>query len=457
MNQIAGAQVEDHDIFGGKRRIERAIAHLKRSAREGTIEQKTGRPRRISPKDCRSILRFVDVLIGQNISDVRVAKYVIILQDLAMWAFDNRTTLIRMNQKKVAELKKWLYSGIYEPRTERDIVITIKRYYQWLKAPKGKYEKWREDHHYPDLVDGLKANLKQSDKKRPSVIEEEEFEALIRATSDIMIKAFLAVAEELGLRPGELLRLLIGNIRHERVIRNGKEEYRVLIDFTDEMTKTVGRRLVVQRSRMLLTQWLETHPYRDDPKAPLWLMTERGRLVCKRWRYDACYRALRRLGEVAGIPRPVHPNIFRHMSATKDAKHNLNEEIMRRKFGWAPGSKMPAVYIELAAQDVNEVLENVYGGVETQKPQPEFVLCPNCRRENPRMNEFCGGCGAPIHEELPLIVEGTDPELMKQQRRIEELEARQEENDERTRRILTKYVQEGKAIPPDVVRVLLGK
>jgi integrase len=184
--------------------------------------------------------------------------------------------LVRLNQAEVTELKKWLYSGIFEPSTERDFVVTIKRYYQWLRAPRGRYEEWRSDHHYPTLVCGLKATIKSSDRKKPTILEEEEFESLVKSTTNVMIKAFLAVAYELGLRPGELLRLLIRNVKHERVIRNGREEYRMLIDFTDDMTKTVGRRLVVQRSRILLTQWLETHPFSDDPDAPLWLGTEGG-------------------------------------------------------------------------------------------------------------------------------------------------------------------------------------
>jgi hypothetical protein len=82
MNEVVNAQLDDHDIHGGKRRIESAIDHLSRSAQEGAIEKGTGRLRRMHPQDCRSVVRFADVLIGQNISELRVAKCIIVLQDL---------------------------------------------------------------------------------------------------------------------------------------------------------------------------------------------------------------------------------------------------------------------------------------------------------------------------------------------------------------------------------------
>jgi hypothetical protein len=79
VDQVASAQAEDHDIHGRKRRTECAIAHLKQSAEGGTIEKGTGRLRKVSLEDCDSILKFTDVLIGQNICDGRVAKYIISL------------------------------------------------------------------------------------------------------------------------------------------------------------------------------------------------------------------------------------------------------------------------------------------------------------------------------------------------------------------------------------------
>ncbi len=61
---------------------------------------------------------------------------------------------------------------------------------------------------------------------------------------------------------------------------------------------------------------------------------------------------LKKIAKMAGINKRVTCHILRHAAATQDARNGMNEENLRRKYGWSPGSKMPSRYTNLNTQDV---------------------------------------------------------------------------------------------------------
>ena len=60
---------------------------------------------------------------------------------------------------------------------------------------------------------------------------------------------------------------------------------------------------------------------------------------------------LKEIAKRAGIKKRITPHILRHASATNDTRHGMNEENLRRKYGWAAGSKMPSRYANLNTTD----------------------------------------------------------------------------------------------------------
>lgn len=76
------------------------------------------------------------------------------------------------------------------------------------------------------------------------------------------------------------------------------------------------------------------------------------------WDANAIRQMLTRLGDRAGVDKPVKPHNFRHFAYSKSKELPIDEGIRRKVFSWAPGS---------------DTGETVYGHVETKKAGEQFA------------------------------------------------------------------------------------
>jgi len=364
------------DIHDYRKRLERAERLLQES--------------KIPRQDKELILKFADVLRAERISLGRVAKYIYNLKVLSQM-------LIRQT-KGVADLdgveKKTIDALIisinenskYTPHTKRDFIIALKRFYQWLRAPPEEYPSWKRKHRYPEEVDDLSTNLKLNESTIPwNLLSQDEASKLAAVATHPMLKAFVTLSDELGPRPGEVL---------------GMRMRDVVFDGTDLLCrlrgKTGTRVEYVVKSASLLSQWLDTHPFKDDPDSPLWLNLNNNNRH-ESWSYAACKKALKMLAKRAGMRKKVNPYVFRHTAASRDARLGFTEAQLCLKYGWVFGSKMPRVYIHLAGTDLREKVMEAYGGKEVEKKEPQTVKCPRCSALNNPGQKYCYTCGSPLN------------------------------------------------------------
>jgi site-specific recombinase XerD len=361
------------DIYNYPKRVRKALAGLKE----------------LSEDDRKLIEKFVEVLKAQNLSLGRVAKYIYhlkvsskILRDQAGTDFNHAT----------AEAMKKLFVSLnesnYKPMTRTDFVTVLKRFYQWLRAPEGQYAKWRKKHEYPPEVEDLPSSIKHNETVLPSnLVREEEVRLLIEGANHPMIRAFIALSDELGPRPGEILRMSLGDVMHD-----GTAESTVMVRLRG---KTGERLLYVVKSTSLLAQWLDIHPLRHDLDAPLWLnLSNRNRH--RRWSYLGYKITLSKLVTKAGIKRNIYPYIFRHTAATRDAKLGFSEAQLCMKYGWVIGSDKPRVYIHMVGKDLKQKIMETYAGGDapTVKPEPQVSKCPRCSSINQPAQNYCYRCGS---------------------------------------------------------------
>ncbi|MEM2129884.1 MAG: hypothetical protein QXZ70_04720 [Candidatus Bathyarchaeia archaeon] len=174
-----------------------------------------------------------------------------------------------------------------------------------------------------------------------------------------------------------------------------------------------------------LLEWLEEHPYRAEPDAPLWcsLATNyKGRRIS----YIHFRRILRCITRKAGISKNVWPYLFRHSTLTQLAK-TFTEAKLERYAGWVHGSKMAARYVHFSARDLEDAVLELYG----KKPVSEtsgvvsMVKCPRCGRESPAGMVYCGFCGLALDRQFALDLEKQKEdeiaELKQQYRQIQEM------------------------------------
>lgn len=171
-----------------------------------------------------------------------------------------------------------------------------------------------------------------------------------------------------------------------------RDKYSFIIDLSG---KTGHRTLRIVISDAYVGAWLNVHPLKDDPDAPLWVMLgERNKN--DRMNYGA-FRALAlRLKKKAKIKKRVYPHLFRHTRITYLLSNKqVNESQAKVYFGWTPSSKMLSEYSHLVSQDVNEVMLEVHGIKRSEKKdEPKIRQCPRCRQVNPPDHLFCKGCGS---------------------------------------------------------------
>jgi len=334
-------------------------------------------------EDAELIRAFVKVLEAQGLSKRRVLKYV---SHLKLVSKHLKVPFAKATRKDIEELMAWVNSQNYSPQTVQGIIVVLRRFYQWLRAKPEEYEEWRRDHTYPPEVSWLKETIKLNEMETKVTLSDDEVKALIQASNDPMVRAFISLEDEIGARPSEILNLRIGDI-----VKDGND---VIVNI--RQGKTGYRSIPIIKSVSLLFQWLEMHPLKNDPNAPLWL-SRSNRNRFQKWSYRACDKALKLLAKKAGIKKDVSIYTFRHTSATRDAKLGFTEAQLCLKYGWKIGSRVPAVYLHLSAKDLRDVVRNIYGGKPLEPPKPQTIECPRCHALNHPSQYYCSNCGAPLN------------------------------------------------------------
>ena len=334
-------------------------------------------------EDAELIKSFVKVIEAQGLSKRRVLKYV---SHLKLVSKHLKVPFAKATRKDIEEFFAWLNSQNYSPNTVQGIIVVLKRFYQWLRAKPEEYEEWRRDHTYPPEVSWLKETIKLNEMETKTTLTEEEVKALIHASNDPMLRAFISLEDEIGARPSEILNLRIGDI-----VKDGDD---VIVNI--RQGKTGYCSIPIIKSVSLLFQWLELHPLKNDPNAPLWISKSNNNRFGK-WSYCACDKALKALVKKAGIKKDVSIYTFRHTAATRDAKLGFTEAQLCLKYGWKIGSRVPSVYLHLSAKDLRDVVRNIYGGKPLEPPKPQTIECPKCHALNHPSQNYCSNCGAPLN------------------------------------------------------------
>jgi site-specific recombinase XerD len=264
----------------------------------------------------------------------------------------------------------------YSPWSKRDFKVALRKFYTWLRGTKD----------YPPEVAWLKVYAKiRNAKTHEDMLTEEEVKRLIEFAWTPQERAFIAVLYESGCRIGELIYLRINQVRFD--------EYGAQLFVTG---KTGFRRVRVVACVPYLTEWINKHPFKGDPKAYLWLNRK-----LEPFRYNGIAQTLYRITKRAGINKKVNPHNFRHSRATYLANF-LTEAQMKEHFGWTQDSKMAAVYVYLSGRDVDKALLKVYGITNSEEKKESIFKpkeCSRCQQVNQATNRFCSRCGIALDKE----------------------------------------------------------
>jgi site-specific recombinase XerD len=333
----------------------------------------------LSEGDKDIVREFLEHLRAKRVSTGRLAKYGFTIRRLT----EHLGVPIRSaTRKDVEKLSIWVQEQGYSPHTIQDSLFAIKYFYKFVRSGNTDHET-----PFPEEVRWLKVRQKANEKKQPEFFTPNEVESLIKCATRLRDKCMLSVAFERGLRPSELLLLNVGDVTFDGM------SARIRV----RKSKTGERLLRVIATASLLGRYLESHPLKDNPGAPLWV-NESTNHMNQRLTWTAWNRIMKEVAQKAGVNgKRIHHYLLRHGSATEAAKLFTDSEL-KVLYGWTMGSRMPATYIHLSARDIDPKLEQIYSGKPIEPAKPEFSpsICPRCGEKNSPGIRFCGRCGTPL-------------------------------------------------------------
>jgi len=325
----------------------------------------------------RLIEEFSKIRLAKGATKLRVVKCMWCLRVMAAWL---NKDFKKATQSDLLDLVSLMDTKDYSEYTRYDFKIVLKMFYKWLLG---------KDDEFPKVIKWLKPKLKNQKHKLPEeLLSVEEIQKLANATTNPRDKAFILTLYESGCRIGELLYLKLKNVQFD--------QYGAILRVSG---KTGDRRVRIIASVQVLSVWLQEHPDKDNPGAPLW-PARLGRYQPVPCSYPSILVMIKRASKIAGIKKRVHPHLFRHSRATALAI-KLTEHQMKEYFGWTQGSDMAATYVHLSGRDVDSTLLQMYSmkDVPVQKEvKLDIKFCSRCKEKNSPTQTFCGKCGNPLDE-----------------------------------------------------------
>ena len=266
----------------------------------------------------------------------------------------------------------------------------LKIFFRWLKLGSREFNEVGD----PDETKKVKLGKVKDKIVREDLLTDNDRKKLLGAcANNLRDRAFVDMQFEAGTRPGEILSLKVKHVKFD--------EYGAVIHVDG---KTGARPVRLVRSTPNLSAWLDAHPLKDNPEAPLWINLHR-RSYCKPLDGPSARMILERLCRRARISKRIYLNLFRHSEATQSAKF-MTEAQLRKRHGWSPTSKMPARYVHLVNADVDDAIFKHYGIKKGEEITPDLPkMCFICKKPNSAESDRCNACGKPLDMKKALELE----------------------------------------------------
>lgn len=303
----------------------------------------------------------------KKIGPKRLLKYVYVLPRISVWLGNKDFLRITETEMEdfIAKLENNHLAPIsfnakgpkrkqFSPETKRDFKVCLKKFYKWLLG---------SNRTYPDLVAWIDTS---SQKITPPSYSLEQIKLCADFTPTVKGKALVWTLFQSSARAEEFL-----NIRlHHVETKDNHALVRI------EFPKTFKRTNPIYEGFTYFQQWLEQHPYKHDPHAPLFPMT-----------YDALRMFLKRLGKRV-LQTNVTPHRMRNSLATWLADKRVGRYQMCKIMGWAMNSDEPDRYINRAGVVEVEAISSIRGDELQKVEQENETLSTSLKRLESQYNHL---------------------------------------------------------------------
>ncbi|MBI2938376.1 MAG: tyrosine-type recombinase/integrase [Thaumarchaeota archaeon] len=325
-------------------------------------------------EDAEVLVKYHRRRVADGISPARILKC---LNTLKLISRITKKPFNELTKDDIVELVANIEQRDVSAWTKRDYKMVFKKFFQWLKGC--------DSGEHPPEVKWIREGKKPANKlQKKDLLTAEEITSIAQAAHNMRDRAFILVFAESKRRLGEIMGLQIKDIEFDKL------GARLRVD--GKVGQDTAR---VISSASLLANWLNLHPLRDNPEAPVWVTLDR-RDNYRVMSYDTIRTMLRECAERAGIKKRFFPYLTRHSVLTPASKV-LPYSLLCAVAGWRQGSRMPAVYIKLAGEDIDDA-HRMLNGIEAKKEEQQLTHkeCIKCHSMSSADSKFCNNCGLPL-------------------------------------------------------------
>ncbi|MEI7858162.1 MAG: tyrosine-type recombinase/integrase [Methanomicrobiales archaeon] len=234
------------------------------------------------------------------------------------------------------------------------------------------------------LFENIKIKRQKNKLPVERLLSRSDIEKLVAACDTQRDRALIMLLWDSGCRISEILSRSVGHVEFDRygavIMVDGKTGQRRL-----RLTACVGD----------LQTWINVHPMKENPDAPLFITYNRFGFGRKCVHEHTVANRLKAIAELAKITKPVHPHAIRHARLTDLAKQGFSEMELRIIAGWEASSGMPAIYVHMSGADVEQKILQKAGLCEVEEFKDislEAIRCPRCGTINAHDSMFCKTC-----------------------------------------------------------------
>jgi integrase/recombinase XerD len=343
----------------------------------------------------------------------------------------------RKKTKEEDPEQKWI-------TTWNDYLWRIKIFYRWYyntKVLKTIANNIFDSRNWvnPDFINIPKKKTKRlSPYSETEIWEKEELQLIIKYESNKRNKAILALLWDLNARNHEITLLRIKNVRIKEKYGEGEVPYEA---------KTGSGPILLTFSFPYVRDWLNEHPFSNEPNARLVCNIDNGKPLLPGMVYDTMYLLKKRIIRLVASEeikdtnekeklkyllktKKWNPYCIRHSSITSDSDY-LPEFALKKKVRWSMNSRQGTRYIKnRMGNDLKEkILEQNGIILDTSKVNKSTVInCPRCQLINQYENKYCSKCSYPLKPEAyDELKEKEEKEMKEMKQQIQMLTESQKE------------------------------
>ena len=374
----------DNDIYNNKEVYERFIRNI-----DIYLEKPSGY-RKYQIKNRANIKYFNKLIIRFEVRDLSYVRRKRVLSCFLIVCHVIEKDLANMDRDDVDRLIIFANKQHKSDKSKQDFVKNLKCI--WKTILPDKDERGRiDDTIVPYVVRHLSTKMDKSrEKMRKDRITMDEFEKLIGSFgTDSRMQALLALKlESLG-RPQEILGRNIEDVElHENYAK---------IYISEHGKEGIGFLRCVD-SFYYFSKWLNGHPMKNNPKAPLFInLGMRGRY--DRLKPPAANKLIREKCRMLGINKPITLYSFKRNGVTLCRLRGDSDADIQHRARWT-STKQLKTY-DMSTQDDTFKLELIKRGVI--KPDKKFAdvkpltkRCGFCHFENGIGEALCSRCRRPL-------------------------------------------------------------